>query len=94
MITFEMGDIWVWGWGGVGEWVGVSGWEGDIFTRKSFVKKFLLDFTEKFPCKLIGDLQQQILQKKPLSNLSGVHGNFNMGIPFNFNMGSFYREFP
>ena len=23
-----MGDISVWGWGGVGEWVGVSGWGG------------------------------------------------------------------
>ena len=25
----QAGDILVWGWGGVGDWVGVSGWGGD-----------------------------------------------------------------
>ena len=37
-----------------------------FFTRKSFVKLFLLNFIKEFPCKLIGDLQQKILQKNSL----------------------------
>ena len=26
----QAGDILVWGWGGVGDWVGVSGWGGQV----------------------------------------------------------------
>ena len=37
-----------------------------FFTRRSFVKLFLLNFIKEFPCKLIGDLQQKILQKNSL----------------------------
>ena len=59
-----MGDIWVWGWGGVGEWVGVSGWGGGgIFLQGNPLYFFLLNFIKEFLCKLIGDLQQKILQK-------------------------------
>ena len=55
------------GLGGVGEWVGVSGRRGrGISTRKSFVMFFLGNFIKEFPCKLIGDLQQKILQKNSL----------------------------
>ena len=37
-----------------------------FFTRKSFVKLFLLDFNKEFPYKLIRNHQQEILQKNPL----------------------------
>ena len=33
-----MGDISVWGWGGVGEWVGVSGWGGIRFAKETPLK--------------------------------------------------------
>ena len=29
------GDLLVWGWGGVGDWVGVSGWGGIKFTKET-----------------------------------------------------------
>ena len=37
-----MGDISVWGWGGVGEWVGVSGWGAgyQIYKRNPFKNIF------------------------------------------------------
>ena len=47
-------------------------------TRKSFVKLSLLNFIKEFPCKLIGDLQQKFYKR----------------IPCNFDLGSFYKEFP
>merc|ERR1712079_924277 len=40
-----------------------------LFTRKSFVKLFLFNFIREFLYKLIGDLQQQILQKNPLEKI-------------------------
>ena len=36
-----MGDISVWGWGGVGEWVGVSGWGGGIRFAKETPLKYI-----------------------------------------------------
>ena len=47
-------------------------------TRKSCVKLSLFNFIKEFPCKLIGDLQQKFYKR----------------IPFNFDLGSFYKEFP
>ena len=47
-------------------------------TRKSFVKLSLLNFVKEFPYKLIGDLQQKFYKR----------------IPCNFDLGSFYKEFP
>ena len=49
-----------------------------FFVRKSIVKLSLLNFIKEFSCKLIGDLQQ-IFYKR---------------IPCNFDLGSFYKEFP
>ena len=37
-----------------------------FFTRKSFLKLFLFNFIKEFLYKLIGDLQQKILQKNSL----------------------------
>ena len=45
----QAGDILVWGWGGVGDWVGVSGWgEGDQNYKKYIPLKF---FTKKSTLK-------------------------------------------
>ena len=47
------GDLLVWGWGGVGDWVGVSGWGDQIYKRNplKFVKKKinLEIWSQKYP---------------------------------------------
>ena len=51
----QAGDILVWGWGGVGDWVGVSGWGGDqnykkYIPLKFFTKKINLEiWSQKYP---------------------------------------------
>ena len=69
----------VWVWGW-GVWV--NGWEwvvgGGISTRKSFEKYFFLKFTKEFPLNLSRTSSWKIYKR----------------IPFNFDMGSFYKGFP
>ena len=60
-----MGDISVWGWGGVGEWVGVSGWGGDQY-KEILWKIFLLKIYKGIPSKFVENLQLKNLQKNSL----------------------------
>ena len=62
----QAGDIFVGGWGGVGDWVGVSG--GIKFTKEFPLKFDLGSFYKEFPCKKNKEKSKVIFFRKKTWN--------------------------